>query len=119
MPTVPFPQGRGITSLRESNTTMGKIAIIPEDCRSAASYLSHQPLPLEYMSDYSVLGLRVNRYRQALEVLRESGFPLSEKNGGADVGIDGPQSVQKIRSLLNRSEITSEIADIADTLYQA
>lgn len=98
---------------------MGRIVILPDDVKSSASYLSHHPLPLSYMSDYSVMGLRVNRYRDALVLLRESGYQLAEKNCGTDVGIRGPGHIQDIRQLLAANDIACEIGDIADSLYQA
>ncbi len=98
---------------------MAKIVILPEDCKSRASYLSDTALPTFYMSDFTVMGLLVNRYQEALEVLDSSRFSLDKKKGGFDVEVERPSHIQEIQALLSDHGITSEYSDIADTIYQA
>ncbi len=52
---------------------MGKIVVLPVGCQSRASYLSQEPLPANYMSDFTVMGLMVNQYAHALNLLGAHG----------------------------------------------
>ncbi len=98
---------------------MGKIVILPDDCKSKASYLVDIALPTFYMSDFTVMGLLVSRYQDALDLIVSKGFTLERKNGGSDVVVGNPLHIQEIRSFLAENGITSEFSDIADTIYQA
>lgn len=98
---------------------MGKIVIMSDDSAMRASYLAEEPLPANYMADYSVLGLLVKRYRDSLNILEKEGYLLTRKPCGADVSIQAPSHILEIQALLEQHGITSEISDIVDSLYQA
>ncbi len=98
---------------------MGKIVILPEDCKSRASYLADTTLPVFYMSDFTLMGLMVSRYSDALELLESHGLLLEKKKGGSDLTVENPSHILEIQNLLTENGITSQYSDIADTIYQA
>ncbi len=98
---------------------MGTIALVPCDCRSRALYLGNRELPANYMADFTVLGFVVDHYRQSITLLRSAGYTVEELQGGADIRIDTPRTLQQINGLLRANHISCDFADIADTLYQA
>jgi hypothetical protein len=75
-------------------------------------------LPAFYMSDYSVLGLLVDRPEEAVRVLGEHKFPLTENDCGAEVAIDHPRRLQEIIELLSTRGLRCEIADVVSEVYQ-
>ena len=98
---------------------MGSIALVPGDCRSRAVYLSNRELPDNYMADFTVLGFVVDQYRQSVTLLQSAGYTVQELQGGADIRIDTPVALLQIHGLLRANHINCDLADIADTLYQA
>ena len=98
---------------------MATIALVPDDCRSRALYLGDRELPDNYMADFTLLGFVVGHYRQSISLLQLAGYSVEERQGGADIYIDTPRALQKITALLRANHIRCDLADIADTLYQA
>lgn len=98
---------------------MGTIALLPGDCRSRALYLGNRELPDNYMADFTLLGFVVGRYQEAVALLRAAGYRLEEQQGGADICVDTPGTLREIAALLHANSISCDLADIADTLYQA
>lgn len=98
---------------------MPSIALLPDDCRNRGLYLSKKKLPENYMGDFTLLGFVVDDYQQALELLKDNGYSLSPQPGGADIHIQSPENLVRIRSLLLAHNIGCDISDVADTLYQA
>ena len=77
-----------------------------------------RPLPTFYMSDYSVLGLLVDRPEEAVLVLGEHKYPLTEDDCGAEVAIDHPRRLQEMVRLLSAQGLGCEIADLVTEVYQ-
>jgi len=77
-----------------------------------------RPLPTFYMSDYSVLGLLVDRPEEAVRVLGEHKYPLTEDDCGAEVAIDHPKRLQELVRLLSAQGLGCEIADVVTEVYQ-
>jgi hypothetical protein len=77
-----------------------------------------RPLPTFYMSDYSVLGLLVDRPEEAVRVLGEHKFPLTETDCGAELAIDRPGGLQEMVHLLSAQGLRCEIADVVTEVYQ-
>lgn len=98
---------------------MAKIAILPDDMNSRCKYLDNTMLPSNYMEDFTLLGFIVDRYPEALTILANDSYQLVEHKGGADIYIDTPQDLQKIKALLTANSVRCEFSDIADSLYQA
>lgn len=77
-----------------------------------------RPLPTFYMSDYSVLGLLVNRPEEAVRVLGDNKYSLTDDDCGVEVAIDHPHHLQDVRRLLSAHGIDSEIGDVVHEIYQ-
>jgi hypothetical protein len=78
-----------------------------------------RPLPVFYMSDYSVLGLLVDRLEEAVRVLTENRFAvLREAGGDLEVNLTDPGHFQKMAQVLTANGIGFEIADVVSDIYQ-
>jgi len=97
---------------------MVKIALLPEDINSRASYLSGR-LPRRYMEDFSLAGLVVDRYEEACSLLSDRGYKLREEAGGLEISLVTCQQLPALMSILTAHQIHCELSDIADTIYQA
>jgi hypothetical protein len=75
-------------------------------------------LPTNYMSDYSVLGLVVDRLDRALQLLKENKFEVQEKGDGFKLAIDGVSRMSDLFTVLNQSDIEYALTDIVDQIYQ-
>ncbi len=98
---------------------MGKIVILPEDCKSRACYLSANTLPAFYMEDFTIMGFKVDKYKDAVKLLQTSRFSLDISENGCDVTVDKPFNIREIQLLLLENGIVAQYTDIADTFYQA
>ena len=98
---------------------MGKIALLPSDCRSRGIYLGNKKLPDNYMADFTLMDFVVDRYQEALTLLTLEGYQLEEQIGGSDICIDDAKRLQEIKTLLTANNIRCDFSDIADTFYQA
>jgi len=107
-------------------TTMGTIPILVKNAASSdpdgkgprSCYRLARPLPVFYMSDYSVLGLLVDKLEKAVEVLEKGPFGVTEEGGKVEVAIDDPAHVSQIVQILKDHGIQSEIADVVGGIYQ-
>jgi len=95
-----------------------KMPLLPSDISRRAQYLQHR-LPQRYMEDFSLLGLVVDRFPEACRLLAEHGYQLTEEDGVAEISIDFIRQLQPLMTLLESGRIGCELADIADTVYQA
>jgi hypothetical protein len=106
--------------------TMGKIPIVaknkgpsdkdpqqPREC-----YVIARPLPIFYMSDYSVLGLLVDKLEEAVGVLGRNHFSVIEDAGDIEVAVDAPGRLPEIVQILKKNGIRCEIADVVGGIYQ-
>ena len=62
---------------------MAKIALIPEGIAEKSEFINNLGLPVNYMEDFSVLGLVVDRYHDSIAVLEKSGFTIKNLKPGA------------------------------------
>jgi hypothetical protein len=105
---------------------MGKIPLVAKDRGSSgkdpqqprACYLIARPLPIFYMSDYSVLGLLVDNLEKAVGVLGKNHFFVTEQAGDVEVVVDTPDRLPKIVQVLNANGVHCEIADVVGGIYQ-
>lgn len=105
---------------------MPRIPIIPRNLDGSGQDLgqcrgSHalaRPLPAFYMSDYSVLGLLVDRYEETLKVLAEAKFSIVEQAGDREVAIDHAGDLQQVLGVLRKNSIACEFADVVSGIYQ-
>ena len=98
---------------------MGKIVILANDRRCRAAYMDNARLPAFYMGDYSVLGLLVAPYAEAVRILDEKGYQIKKTECSADIHIKAPAQVAEIQRFLHAHGIDAEMADVVDAVYQA
>lgn len=98
---------------------MFTVALLPYDTVSRGAYLCNRDLPANYMGDFTLMGFLVDHYQAALALLTSSGYRVAEQQAGADIFIDAPRRLPEITAFLAAHNIRCDLADIADTLYQA
>lgn len=96
-------------------TLLPKIPFSPDDRQSC---LTDASLPLRYMSDYSVLGLLVDQYPQAVSLLGCHRFSLSTACGRTEVAIDNAAALKTMIGLFKTHGIDFTLSDIAAEIYQ-
>jgi len=75
-------------------------------------------LPAFYMEDYSVLGLRVENFDTAVRLLEKNGISTISSHGRSVLSIEKTDQVPFIIQLLNAHNISCDIADVVERLYQ-
>lgn len=98
---------------------MTRLALVDNTCAAKSAYLQTRELPAFYMEDYSILGFAVNGYGQARDILKASGYLVTDKEGGGDIFLENSDQVRFIATILQDHGIHAELTDIADTIYQA
>lgn len=105
---------------------MWRVSIVSMDCGvpgtdsngKCRSRFSERPLPVSYMSDYSVVGLKVDQMDESLRIMEESGLIVQDEAWGPEVLLASPSQLPEIIHLLATRGIFSQIADLVDGLYQ-
>lgn len=77
-----------------------------------------RPLPVFYMSDYSVLGLRVDPLEAALQALGEAGFSVVNEAGDLELVLDHAGYLEGIVQRLREKGVECEIGDVVGCVYQ-
>jgi hypothetical protein len=77
-------------------------------------YSDCRPLPASYMSEYSVLGLVVDKLAQAIEILSGNGFHINREEFGAEVEILGPAQLPKMVGIPVETGVYGSIGDVID-----
>jgi len=85
-------------------------------CRGNATLA--RPLPVFYMSDYSVLGLRVDKFEETVRLLEQKGFPVIQEAGDIEVVLESAGHLEGIVQLLKGGGIECELADVVGCVYQ-
>lgn len=98
---------------------MSKVVLCRDKGPSRANYLQNLTLPDNYMEDYTVMGLVVDCYDKAVELLKSLGYQLQQVGSCNEVLIDSPGQLSIIKGIFATEKIYCEYSDIADTLYQA
>lgn len=98
---------------------MIKVALVSSSLKDRGEYLRVSRLPENYMGDFSLMGFLVDQYEKAVALLLSYGCRVDVLNAGAEVFINGPNSIPEIQALLEKNNIRCDYSDIADTLYQA
>lgn len=98
---------------------MGKIALLPEGLETKSEYLDYLGIPDNYMEDYSVLAVVVDRYQKSLKVLHNSGFTVQRLGAGSIISFVGSTGLGSMLQVLKTNRITYDYRDIAEAFYQA
>ncbi len=98
---------------------MGKIALLPAGLKYRTAYLEKAGIPRNYMEDYSVLGLVVDRFDESLRVLGQAGYEVEYNSPWATITLEKYSVLTAVVGLLTDNRIRCDCMDIADTLYQS
>jgi len=96
---------------------MGTLPILQKN-HNPQTCLKNMQLPANYMSDYSVMGLVVDRLDAALGILKEKKFEVKKNSDGFKITIDGAGRMSEIAKLLHQNGIDCTLGDIVDQVYQ-
>ena len=80
--------------------------------------LTNNSLPAFYMSDYSVLGLRVASLDRTYLVLADKDFAVDRKPEYLQIEIKNAAQMAEIANLLSQNGMDCQITDIIDQVYQ-
>jgi hypothetical protein len=100
---------------------MGKLQILPKEVDLAAVDLPHLNgacLPICYMSDYSVLALLVDKFKETVRLLEDHRYFLSKSSPAVEVFIVNAEHMRNMFRLLKTGGIDFTLSDIADQIYQ-
>lgn len=95
------------------------IVLVADSWRSREAFIEQLDLPLNYMGNFSLLGIIVADVAAAGRSLRQAGYKVLDKNGAADIFFHGRQQVPTLLEVLRKGGVHAELRDIAETLYQA
>ena len=82
------------------------------------TFVGNASLPLCYMSDYSVMALRVEKFELAQRHLEKESVPLKKLPVGIEVVVNGFRHLQAVLQLFTTHGIKAEFTDIATPIYQ-
>jgi len=99
MPVVQIASGRPVADepLRYS------------DCRT---------LPPSYMSEYSVLGIVVEKLDEAFQTLRRNGLAVTREVFGAEVEVEDRSRLPAVFGMLAEAGLRFSMGDVVDSVYQ-
>lgn len=98
---------------------MAKIALIPEGADEKSEFLNKLGIPANYMEDFSVLGIVVDRYHESVALLMKSGFLIENLEPGSMISFEDPSVIESVLNLLCTEHIRCNYQDIADSFYQS
>lgn len=106
--------------------TMWRVPIVSMECivpgtgsnGKCRSRFSERPLPVFYMSDYSVVGLKVDQMDDSLRIMEERGYIVQDESWGPEVLLGSPSQLSEIINHLATRGISGQIADLVYGLYQ-
>ncbi|MGA2401774.1 MAG: hypothetical protein ABSG91_08710 [Syntrophobacteraceae bacterium] len=70
------------------------------------------------MSEYSVLGLVVDKLDRAIQILSGNGLQINTEVFGAEVEILGPAQLPEMVGILVEGGVCCSIGDVIDSVYQ-
>ena len=100
---------------------MGKIAIISSERTTEnqqRQLLTEQSMPVDYMADFSVLGVLVDHLPEAIGLLEKHRFDVITENRCTKIVTRNLQHTRDMFRVLEDGGIDYGFADIADRLYQ-
>ena len=80
--------------------------------------LPNSLLPTFYMEDYTILGLRVGNLGAAVRLLEKNGIALLKKAGYIELSVEQRDQILNIIQLLRANDVSCDIADIVEQVYQ-
>lgn len=75
-------------------------------------------MPLNYMADFSALGILVERLPEAIHLLEKHRFKIVMQNRCAEIVTDGPEQIRRLLHILDSGGFGFGFTDLADSIYQ-
>ena len=75
-------------------------------------------MPDFYMGDYSILGLLVEKFEDAVRLLQENGYAVERTKSGIEVGIVSPVQIKNVFRIFHENRLKFEMEDIVAQVYQ-
>jgi hypothetical protein len=99
---------------------MGTVIILPKEfsVETEIDLVDNGSLPVNYMSDYSVIALRVEKFEQAQRRLEKESVRLKKLPIGYEIVVNGIGHLKALLKLLAIHGIKAEFTDIATPIYQ-
>ena len=97
---------------------MGKIHVLPKDAEGRQPCLPNASLPLDYMSDHSVMGILVREFDEATLILEKKKWPLVRTEAGIEIFFENTAQMEEIFRGFKKFGLEFEIADILEQVYQ-
>lgn len=100
---------------------MSTIPIVPKNLEKQSlepKRASHSTLPLFYMSDFSIMGLRVNPYHEAIKALEKRNHRLKIDHTGVKLVVEDFDGLKEVIRQLQKEEIQCDLSDIVTDIYQ-
>ncbi len=100
---------------------MGKIAILSKEHTGdnrQRQRLTERSMPVDYMGDFSILGILVDRLPDAIRLLEKHRFDIITENRCAEVVTDDLQRMRDLFRVLEDGGFDYGLADVADRIYQ-
>ena len=79
---------------------------------------TESPLPLFYMSDFSIMGLHVTPYEKAIRLLKDKAYRVIVHPAGAKLMVDTLDDVKEVFHQFQKEKIRYDLSDIAIEFYQ-
>jgi len=95
-----------------------QITVSQPEANGHLKYSDCRLLPASYMSEYSVLGLVVDKLDQAIQTLSGNGLGVTREVFGAELDIDNSAHLTEIVEMLLGAGIYCSIGDVIDSVYQ-
>lgn len=86
--------------------------------RSARSRMIADRLPVFYMSDFSILGLLVDKLEEAVRLMEASNLRVMHDGPCVEVAVNGPDHLAGIVRFLVNEGIECQVSDLIDEVYQ-
>ena len=99
---------------------MGTLLMLPKESivDTEIDVVENGTLPVCYMSDFSILALRVEEFELAQRQLERDGVPLKKHPIGFEIVVNGIGHLKTILHLLTTHGFNAELTDIATPIYQ-
>ena len=100
---------------------MGRILMLPQSSADMAAkglLGDNRSLPLNYMSDHSIMALRVDRLAAARTILEKEHLLLVDTPAGPEVTVAGAEHLRRLLWLLNGQGVEAVFTEVATETYQ-
>ncbi len=100
---------------------MGKIALLSrqsEKDEQNRHLTVERAMPVDYMNDFSVLGILVDRLPEATRLLEEHRFQIVVRKHCTEIVTSGIQQLRDLFDTLDNGGIEFGVADLAESIYQ-